>query len=682
MTTDKLVYSSNSSIYTLQDFFCFMGQNEEFTASFLIPDLQRDYVWDTNKIIDLVDTLFKGWPFGQVLIANTGVQTTRFSPRSFFQQIDCFENVHRTFETKFTKDTHIILDGQQRLQSLFLAFAPCSMGIIKDQRNWMKNPYRVKCGKKSSAGFLAVNLDAFFAAFEASKNIEQIDFSSSAKTHVLEWVFKDGYDDSRWWQRNNLPSVLAWDNSGELKYILLKDFWKAPDFEKFMEKQCLNTGKSLPGDPAVLKQLFMHIQNLKNLPVPYTKILSLDECDCGLDEYSELIVSVFTRLNAGGKVLSREDITFAWIKRYWSSSDNQKTAEQTLKKLMNELNELGIPLNSDKLIRNLSNIWCVIENEGKVLDAADFLNGEILKNIAAFLQKNWNIIHDSVITIAKMLKSYNLSWQKQYFSLDGVFCLVTWQLIAKMWLQEHKGNVTDEFNLDSIARYEIDDDVPRFIFGWQWRSASSSYMGKLHQLWQRLKAEGMHINACNLLKECFFSFLQEITVDAKEQINALNRETRSAVSAYTTQLWCWQRLDEKRKILSNKLQQERGGITQGEPNVDHCVAHKFWEDFIAVTLSVHSEEYGNTLSKINQLGNCNILCKSINCSKSDYTMKSFFEKCGLDADNAVALRVPPEMFSPDSGYSIEQILDKIQERTTIIKSDLCQFLDGEKRLCK
>ena len=43
-------------------------------ATYLIPDLQRGFVWNPQKIEALLDTVIKGWPFGSVLLAEIGTQ--------------------------------------------------------------------------------------------------------------------------------------------------------------------------------------------------------------------------------------------------------------------------------------------------------------------------------------------------------------------------------------------------------------------------------------------------------------------------------------------------------------------------------------------------------------------------------------------------------------------------------
>jgi hypothetical protein len=113
---------------TLERVLELMGNNFTRKATYLIPDLQREYVWDSKKIINLIDTLMKGWPFGQILVANTGKMSPLFSPRTFFSKVIMFGDERgETMDAVMHADTAtLVLDGQQRLQSLFLGVAPCS----------------------------------------------------------------------------------------------------------------------------------------------------------------------------------------------------------------------------------------------------------------------------------------------------------------------------------------------------------------------------------------------------------------------------------------------------------------------------------------------------------------------------------------------------------------------------
>ena len=132
-------------------------------------------------------------------------------------------------------------------------------------------------------------------------------------------------------------------------------------------------------------------------------------------------------------------------------------------------------------------------------------------------------------------------------------------------------------------------------------------------------------------------------------------------------------------VLSEKLAKEQDGVTTGRPNVDHCVSCAFWEEFLGKFDSYPkgSDVYNDMLAKINQIGNCNILCKSVNCSKNSRTMCDFWKEIGFRMSDVNALNIPEEMFNPDlSGLTPGRIMKKIEERTQLIRKELCDFLEG------
>src|ERR1022692_2379939 len=43
-------------------------QKATVNATYVIPDLQRPYVWSPRQVTMLIDSLFRGWPFGSLLL--------------------------------------------------------------------------------------------------------------------------------------------------------------------------------------------------------------------------------------------------------------------------------------------------------------------------------------------------------------------------------------------------------------------------------------------------------------------------------------------------------------------------------------------------------------------------------------------------------------------------------------
>jgi len=83
----------------------------------VLPAIQRNFVWSERKISKLCDSVMRGYPIGIILQWETynDIQYRHFKEE--FQQDPIF-----TFhENPKNKRLKLVLDGQQRLQSLYIA---------------------------------------------------------------------------------------------------------------------------------------------------------------------------------------------------------------------------------------------------------------------------------------------------------------------------------------------------------------------------------------------------------------------------------------------------------------------------------------------------------------------------------------------------------------------------------
>src|SRR6266571_2146883 len=76
-----------------------------------LPDFQRGWIWDDDHIKELLVSVSLSYPIGSVMMLATGNSQVRFQPR-VVEGVD----LQRQHEP-----TQLILDGQQRLTSLFQA---------------------------------------------------------------------------------------------------------------------------------------------------------------------------------------------------------------------------------------------------------------------------------------------------------------------------------------------------------------------------------------------------------------------------------------------------------------------------------------------------------------------------------------------------------------------------------
>ncbi|MFT5195136.1 MAG: hypothetical protein ACI9EW_003103 [Cellvibrionaceae bacterium] len=77
-----------------------------------VPAFQRDFVWKANQIAFLLDSIYKGFPIGTVILWKTKEVLTSEKKLGFFELPAPREDY----------PVHYVLDGQQRLTSLFSVF--------------------------------------------------------------------------------------------------------------------------------------------------------------------------------------------------------------------------------------------------------------------------------------------------------------------------------------------------------------------------------------------------------------------------------------------------------------------------------------------------------------------------------------------------------------------------------
>lgn len=86
------------------------------SGSIAIPEMQRPFVWDSSKVRDLVDSLYKGFPVGYIIV---------------WQNPD----VKLKDGTK-SSGKKVLIDGQQRITAM--AAAIVGQEVLDDHYKWKR----------------------------------------------------------------------------------------------------------------------------------------------------------------------------------------------------------------------------------------------------------------------------------------------------------------------------------------------------------------------------------------------------------------------------------------------------------------------------------------------------------------------------------------------------------------
>lgn len=103
-----------------------LGQYLSWTQSgeIQLPDFQRGYKWEDERIRQLLVTVMRGHPMGAVMLLKAGNAQVRFKPRAI-EGVDLQSG---------TEAKYLLLDGQQRLTSLTQALSGSGVVATKDSR--------------------------------------------------------------------------------------------------------------------------------------------------------------------------------------------------------------------------------------------------------------------------------------------------------------------------------------------------------------------------------------------------------------------------------------------------------------------------------------------------------------------------------------------------------------------
>lgn len=698
-------------------------KNATVNATYVIPDLQRPYVWTPRQVTMLIDSLFRGWPFGSLLLwevkpdcfkANEGIPH-----RPFWQVVDRTKNDRGTQTSPLGPPAtyQMVLDGQQRVQSLILALGQDQWGFQLYDADWALDlqDRRVKPSDHWSKASLCVDLTKFLAELQAKGNkTRKIEAGK-----ILEWVILDvvsGQSVERRPANYAYPLLSAKDNIG--RFIRLSRLWdlvqkdlSESEYEELLEPMLKEHGVGDLDFSKLLRPLsqFMKVvENVKNNS--FVHALQIESFELtpqwSKDDYSDAIVNIFTRLNTAGRTLTREEITLAWLKVGWVPAQTEgKTAGQCLEELNATLGDRGFHLETDEIVRLISFVWAVEHRNGNLLDSKDLLKGEIVRSMATSVAAAWNNMRTRLEKGADLIKERDI--MENQGSFNAIIVFLTWYRMVFDRFQALPGlPVVERDSIEKKLNQRAAHFLDRWIFGSQWANVWGDGAVLNFQNFAT-DLNGIHAD----LKDCLpgglidavdkgiGQLMNRVSTKAIEQINNTVVRDRRRVHVYYPLLWIWHRLDDARWKYSS-IPMRTGRKRTSKLEVDHTIADAWWQRLINQVIETKLATFSGTdeerqlvkpdefesrqeaLSFINLLGNCSLLDKSFNISKSDEPMWKFLKEVHEFKDEKIkrpdwesALSLTGKLTDPD-GAALADLKSAIQERDSLIRKELTDFISG------
>jgi len=694
-------------------------------ATYVIPDLQRPYVWSPRQVTMLVDSLFRGWPFGSLLLwevkpdcfeANEGIPH-----RPFWQVVDRTGNDKGSQNSALGQPAtyQMVLDGQQRVQSLILALGGDQWGFQLLDSEWALDlqDRRVKPSNHWSKASMCIDLQKFTAELKAKRDIVR----KIEAGKILEWAILDSVSGQSVEPRPAnyvYPLETAKNNPG--RFIRLSRFWdlvqkdlSEREYKKLLDPMLKEHGVAEAVRFELLDPLAEFMKVVENVKTnSFVHALQIESFELtpqwSKDDYSDAIVNIFTRLNTAGRTLTREEITLAWLKVGWlpEYADN-KTAGQCLEELRTALGDRGFHLETDEIVRLISFVWAVECRDGTLLDSKDLLKGEIVRSMAATVAATWLKLKPRVENCADLIKERDLL--ENQGSFNAIIVYLTWYRLVFDRFDAVSGNVSviERDSIEKQLNQRAAQFLDRWIFGSQWANVwgdgavvnFQNFATELNSIFGKLKtAQAPGLIAAT--DDSINQMMARVSTKAVEQINNVLVRDRRRVHAYHPFLWVWHRLEEDR-WKNSSIQMRTGRKRTSKLEVDHTVADAWWARSVEQQIQVKLAAFVGTdeekariapddfesrydaIAFINMLGNCSLMDKSFNISKSDEPMRHFLQQVHEFKDGKVkiadwenALALPTELTSPEKS-TFAEIKKAIQNRDALIRKDLVDFIGGK-----
>ena len=681
-------------------------------ATMLIPDLQRPFVWTPNQVTLLIDSLIRGWPFGTLLLWKVNQSELQGIPfRPFWSVVDRTDSAEGAQVSQMNPpaEYHMVLDGQQRVQSLLLALGGDNWGFKLEDRDWTEEIKDLRPrGRRSkhphwSKASLCFDLKPFLEEYEkAGSSLLAVDFKK-----VLIWAVLDPQDGQSSFPKpqnyeHPLPLANAAENRGRL--IRLSRLWgsalpnaglKEAQFREFARRVLEQHDVAADLIELLLPplgELLSTLRDVKLADVTFLELQPFDSAIWDVDEYNDAIVSIFTRLNTAGRTLEREEIILAWLKVGWAPALTQgKPAGECFLELQQTLTDDQLSIGLDGLVSAASFIWSVSENDGRLLANSDLLKGEITRPMASALSKRWGAVRNAFEVGTKALMERGLEYgQSGHFSsLYALAVLWSWLYIAETWKTSHALTELQKDDFEKRCQQSVNGYLDRWVLCSQWAGVWSNssattievYSKRLAELLKALEVCHDLSQAHEVWEDCFKTFVENLIPRASEYVNSISAAGRERVGIYKSILWLWHRLDGDRWAKSRV--QLRVGRRRMALEVDHLASFSLWAEKIKTALPTGITDENEALLLANRLGNCALLEKNFNISKSNHTLKHFLSsihevvvgKVRID-EWCAALGVSKPLLDPDQA-SVDSIRDAIEIRDQEIREDVAQFIRGQ-----
>jgi len=322
---------------------------------YLLPAIQRDFVWSSSKIEMLFDSLMQGYPIGSMLLWR--VCGKNAENQRFYGMLKKYRERYlirsEEVSTKNIPSFEVVLDGQQRLTALYIGLKG-SYAYHGYNLAWKDNEYSIP------TRYLYLNL-------KYKKNRKN-DLNDS--------------DDDKMYEFSFLKPAEAEKNDANNNWFKVGDILGIKGTAQL--SACFKKHNIIENEAQEILCKLHDIVHLEKLIHYY------------LEESSDFTraLNIFIRINSGGITLSYSDLVMSTTIMGWTNLD----AKKEINGLVDELvREYGYSVNKDFILRT----YLVLYND----DIKFRVNNFSVKNAKEF-EKHWSNIKLAIREVFQLVTDF------------------------------------------------------------------------------------------------------------------------------------------------------------------------------------------------------------------------------------------------------------------------------------
>ena len=375
---------------------------------FLLPSIQREFIWKHEKVEWLFDSLMKNYPISSFLFWQVNSEVKK--GYKFYKFISKYREKYKTHNSEISVDGidefKAILDGQQRLTSLYIGLKG-SYAYKDYKKKWEDTEWSIPTRQ------LYLNITNKLKDEEDGR-VYEFKFLKKEDTKEKE-IFQD-IKEQKWFR---IGEILNYQNDNK--------------FDEFVEK----FNKS---EKEILRQLRRTILEKELINFYLEKEQDLDKA-----------LNIFIRINSGGEPLNFSDLIMSIAVANWENND----AREVIHSLVDNIRDKGFLISKDFILK----VFLYLYSKDIKFKVTNFS-----KENARNFEDKWSEIRNAILEVFDLVKTFGFS--DSTLTSKNALIPVVYYIYHKSIIKDFSVSVKFEKDRENIKKW-LHIMLIKMVFGSQ-----------------------------------------------------------------------------------------------------------------------------------------------------------------------------------------------------------------------